>query len=296
MLELQLSKGDVMTSPKHHVGPWHVTYPEQLRTDVSSAAKAWEAFCTLSPQTQDLFKATNFFDGVGFERKTGDGSAESHESHDFKLNFDINQAGLDELRSIARLIDGNEGLIAKRFINCAATLVDSAQPAIQEAGDHIATLASMPKFNDLAGRSAPNAFFRFLYYPKGAAPNSTIGEPHADNSGFTLHLFEDTGGCEYLDEDKKTWHPMPVADGQATAFASMQTQLETNGAVDALWHRIMANETTADHGRTAMVCFVALDGVAKYDRKTHGRLQEWESGSTYGKDPGVFSEYFVKAA
>lgn len=296
MLELQLSKGDVMTSPEHHVGPWHVTYPEQLRTNVNNAAEAWEAFCELSEQTQNLFMATNFFDGVGFERKTGDGSAESHESHDFKLNFDINKTGLDELRSIATLIDGNEGRIAKRFIDCATTLVDSAQPALQEAGNHIATLANMPEFSTLAKDSAETATYRFLRYPKGAAVNSTIGESHADNSGFTLHLFEDTGGCEHLDEDKQTWHPMPVADGQATAFASMQTQEKTKGEVDALWHRIQANETTANFGRTAMVCFVALKDVAKYDRKTHGRLQTWEPGSTYGQDPEEFSKYFVKAA
>jgi len=281
-----------MKNPEHFVGSWHVKYPEKLSRIVKDSTEAWQSFCLLDEIVQDLFKTSNNFNGTGFERKVGDGSEASAFSSDNKLNFDITSSGIDSLLTITASIPGKNGEIAQNFIHSAAKLVSEAQSAIQEVGALVEKQSGVKSFKNLAATSGPNAFFRFLYYPKGVALHSTIGEPHPDNSGFTLHLYESTDGCEWLDENKRTWHPLPVEKGYATAFPSMQTQLVTNGEVDALWHRIVANETTVAVGRIAIVCFVSLEGAAQYDKNKHGRLQEFTLGDTYQKEPAEFARLF----
>lgn len=282
-----------MSNPEHFVGPWHVEYPENLKKDVEKASEAWVAFTKLESSVQDAFTAENHFDGFGFERKIGDGSEKSAHSNDIKLNFDFTKRGIATLDQVAASIPGGDGEIVRNFIKSGSSLIDSAQSAIAEVGGLIEEQSGHVGFKALAEASGPNAFFRFLYYPAGVDVNSVVGEPHPDNSGFTLHLGESTNGCEWLDADGATWHDMPVYEGQATAFASMQTQLTTNGEVDALWHRIIANETTHEFGRVAVVCFVALNDTPKYDRARHGRLQDFHPGETYGETPKLFRNRFT---
>jgi len=73
----------------------------------------------------------------------------------------------------------------------------------------------------------------------------------------------------------------------------MQTQLYSNGELNGLCHRIIANETTKRFGRYAIVCFVPLDGVPTYDRRSHGRLQEMTPGFNYQMPPSQFADLFT---
>lgn len=285
-----------MSNPEHFVGPWQVTYPEALNKKVTEAVESFEAFVALDPAIQDVFATSDRFNGYGFERKTGDASEASGGSHDIKINFDTTLSGIESLDTAAQSIEGPAGATARDFIDAIRTLATHAQPAIVEVGELIERQSGVEGFKQRAETSAPDAFFRFLHYPAGVEADSVVGEPHPDNSGFTLHLYESTDGCEWLDRDDETWHAMPVDEGSATAFASMQTQLVTGGEVDALWHRIVANETTVAFGRIAVVCFVALSDTPKYDRQSHGRLQEFPTGSTYSMAPEKFDELFVKNA
>ncbi|MBN9397707.1 hypothetical protein BGO18_04060 [Candidatus Saccharibacteria bacterium 47-87] len=284
-----------MSNPEHYVGPWQVKYPNELQEKVKEAVEGFEEFLTLEPDAQDVFTISDRFNGFGVERKMGDGSDASGGSHDVKLNFDTTRAGIESLEAAANSIKGADGKIAQGFIKSIASLAEYAHTAISEVGAVIEERSGTIGFRELAKASAGDAYFRFLHYPAGVAVDSIVGEPHPDNSGFTLHLYESTDGCEWLDSDGKTWHPMPVNEGYATTFASMQTQLVTGGEIDALWHRIIANETTHTVGRIAVVCFVSLKDTPKYDRKSHGRLQEFETGSTYGLDPEQFNNLFVKS-
>lgn len=284
-----------MSNPEHYVGPWQVKYPDELQAKVKEAVEGFEEFLTLDPDTQDVFTISDRFNGFGVERKMGDGSDASGGSHDVKLNFDTTRAGIESLEAAANSIKGANGKIAQGFIKSIASLAEYAQTAISDVGALIEKRSGAQGFHTLAKESASDAYFRFLHYPADVPVGSIVGEPHPDNSGFTLHLYESTDGCEWLDGDKTTWHPMPVNEGYATSFASMQTQLVTGGEIDALWHRIVANEATHTVGRIAVVCFVSLKDTPKYDRKSHGRLQAFETGSTYGLHPEQFNNLFVNS-
>lgn len=163
---------------------------------------------------------------------------------------------------------------------------------IQEFGNRIENEHNTSGFSQLAKISAPNAFFRFLHYPGGRGEGDIIAEPHVDHSGFTFHLFETTDGCERLTLDGKGWVSLPVADGQAAAFASMQTQLVSGGEIKGLTHRVIANKTSAKGGRYAIVCFIALANIPMYDREIHGRLQEMTPGFNYNMSQEDFRKLF----
>lgn len=282
-------------SQKHETGIWNVQYPSNLRAAVQATAEQWTQFCELSDEAQDVFTAASYFNGVGFERKAGTGTENSRFSNDRKLNFDITQQGSANLYEKANTIPNpREREIAHAYLDAATNLTRQASSAIEAFGATIEQEYSVSGFRVLATQSAPNAFFRCLYYPPTTSDGEIIGEPHVDNSGFTLHLYESTSGCEALSRDKETWYPMPVAEGSALAFPSMQTQLFSHGEIDGLCHRIVSNKTTMNVGRYAIVCFVPLSGVAQYDRARHGRLQEKTPGFNYWMEDEEFAELFVQ--
>ncbi|MFZ1301622.1 MAG: 2OG-Fe(II) oxygenase family protein [Candidatus Microsaccharimonas sp.] len=267
-------------------GVTHLTYPDELKKTVLLAASAWESFCALSLQTKNIFTSSNTFNGVGYEMKIG-----TTESKDQKENFDFTAAGASELLTKAIENQDNNNS-AVNFINSATQLVDQATPVIKQFGHTIETEFGISGFEDLAVRSAPNAFFRFLHYPSNdLSTGSIIAEPHSDHSGFTLHLLESTDGCERLSFDKKRWEPLPVAKDQAVAFNGMQTQYLANEAY-ALSHRVIANETTRKFGRFAIVCFVPLKGIPTHNRTKNGRLQDKAPGFNYGMPSQEFAKLF----
>ncbi len=279
---------------RHETGMLTIDYPKALQEAVYSTAEEWQKFCLLDEGVQDIFTASSMFNGVGFERKVGTGELNSRLSHDKKLNFDITQQSVDALEAKVLQVDSRvDRKIADSFIQSASALTHLASTAIENYGEKIEATYTIDGFHELAAKSAPNAFFRTIYYPPTKDVGEIIGEPHVDNSGFTLHLFESTDGCEALASDRQSWYPMPVSQESALAFPSMQTQLQTGGEIDGLCHRIIANETTQKIGRYAIVCFVPLNGVSTYDRKRHGRLQEKSPGFNYRMPAEEFGDLFV---
>lgn len=261
-----------------------VTYPPELRKNVQEVAEAWQAFCALPPETKLLFAATDHQSGVGYESKDGSGK-----NADTKENFDYALKGRDDLRAILSEVDNQ---IAHDFIAAIEALGTLAQPMIKEFGIRMEQEHGIIGFESLSEQSAPSAFLRFLHYPGERNPHAVIAEPHVDHSGFTFHLYETTDGCERLAFDTNRWISLPVAEGQAAAFASMQTQLVSGGEIKGLCHRVVANETSAKVGRYAIVCFIALANIPAYDRKTHGRLQEMTPGFNYTMPPDEFRKLF----
>lgn len=270
-----------------------VEYPADIRESVNVAAALWEQFCQLPEDIRQAFAAQDKQWTVGYEAKDGSGN-----KGDRKENFDFSISGLDHLREVA-LATGNETALA--FIDAIAELSEKMVPMIESFGEHVERDYAVTGFGDVARRSAPSAFFRFLHYPASGIVNEEIAAAHVDHSGFTFHLSESTDGCYRLTAGGE-WLPIPVEEGQAVAFASMQTQLVSNGELKAMWHEVRSNEESAKVGRYAIVCFVALGGVPSYNRKEYGRLQEWEAGSTYaygangkqGNSPQDFAKFFVK--
>lgn len=242
-----------------------VPYPEDVAQAVAEAALLWQAFCALPDGIKQAFAAMDPQLTVGYEAKDGSG-----ESADRKENFDFSMRGANELQSVLDRVDDDT---ARRFIEATQKLQQLMLPMIESFGVQVETEYDVENFADLARRSAPDAFFRFLHYPAGGAVGDEIAELHTDHSGFTFHLFETTDGCLRLTPDGKM-EPLPVAEGQAAAFSSMQLQLVSGGDLKAMAHEVIANEDCVRLGRYAIVCFVALAKVPVYDRKGNGRLQD----------------------
>lgn len=263
-----------------------VDYSSQLRESVEAAALSWQDFCALPSDVKQQFGGADKQWTVGYESKDGSGP-----NGDRKENFDFSVAAVATLRQV---LEGVDEPAARQFLASVETLGEQAVPMIEAFGRELEADYGVDGFGDLAKKSAGSAFFRFLHYPSGQAVGGTIAEPHVDHSGFTFHLFETTDGCERLTRSGE-WELLPVADGQAATFASMQTQLVTRGEIKALPHRVVANETSARMGRFAIVCFVALADTPSYDRKTHGRLQEMTPGFNYAMPYDEFKTLFKQS-
>lgn len=262
-----------------------VEYPDELHTSVERTAEMWKQFCGLSSEIKEIFAADDPQITIGYESKDGTGS---HGDKKENFDFSFSQRGVKCLEDMIQQADNNT---TRRFIVAVRKLQQRMVSTIEAFGERVESKYGVDGFADIAHRSAPNAFFRFLHYPSGAMIGDTIAEPHVDHSGFTFHLYETIEGCERLTRDGR-WESLPVVDGQAVAFASMQTQLVSGGEIKAMAHRVVANKKSADFGRYAIVCFVALDRVPAYDRKTHGRLQEKESGFNYTMPFDEFRQLF----
>lgn len=262
-----------------------VDYPEAVRRSVDEAAQQWQKFCALPAEVKDVFAAEDAHVTIGYESKDGGGN-----QGDRKENFDFSFSPQGE-EFLGRAVERTGNSTAARFVAAARKLQQQMIPMIEAFGERVEDGYGVDGFADIARRSAPNAFFRFLHYPSGAEVGETIAQPHTDHSGFTFHLSETTGGCERLTPEGK-WESLPVGEGQAAAFASMQTQLVSEGEIKAMTHRVMANEESARIGRHAIVCFVSLADTPGYDRKTYGRLQEKEPGFNYDMPHDEFRQLF----
>ncbi|MDB5176413.1 MAG: hypothetical protein JWN75_81 [Candidatus Saccharibacteria bacterium] len=256
-----------------------ITYPEDLRTKVLYAAALWNDFCQLPLSTKQMLATNDTQSGIGYESKDKEGA-----STDRKENFDFNLSGSQELQNKVTEINDNT---VSTFVKTIQELQSGLLPIIQQFGKDV----DDELFETIAIKSADNAFFRFLHYPAGAGVGELIAEPHVDHSGFTFHLFETTEGCEMLDQNNE-WRPLPVNHDQLAAFGGMQTQLVTEGKIKGLSHRVRANETSSTEGRFAIVCFVALKGIKKYNKKSYGRLQEMEPGFNYHMQRDEFEKLF----
>lgn len=258
-------------------------YSAKLREAVEQAAVAWREFVALPDETKDALAMQDAQFGVGYERKfTGE-----RESADRKENFDVTRQGIEAIRNSAPEQ-------AARLLETSAGLLELLEPEIATFGEFIEQAHGIDGMAKTARASIAYCYVRYLHYP--AAPEGTmIGEPHTDHSGYTFHLYESTGGCERLTLDRGAWLPMPVEPGKMAAFGGMQLQLASQGRLTALCHKITANRDTAQHGRIAVVCFVKLENVPAYDRKTHGRLQEKPAGFNYHIPMDDFRQMFRNA-
>jgi isopenicillin N synthase-like dioxygenase len=260
-----------------------VTYPADLRRAVERAIASWRNFCALPDTAKQEFPYSNNADGVGYELKEGVGNKADH-----KENFDVTVGGKDWLeRNAART--GNAS--ASEFMENAAGLVNIMKPIILDfahATEKAFGVTGLAAETD----NSENAFFvRFIHYFGDRMADDETATAHADQSGFTLHLFESATGLQCMTFDKK-WIDMPVSAGETVIIPAMQLQLRSHGALTALCHRVVATKETARVGRYSAVCFVQLKGTPKYDKERCGRLQEKEAGFNYGMPHAEFAKLF----
>ncbi len=266
-----------------------VTYPPTLRTAVSDAVVSWKAFCALPLEVKAQLPYSNNTAGVGYEMKDGSGP-----KGDRKENFDVALGGREWL--LKNVVKQDNSSVLK-FINDAISLVTVIKPLIVEFAREVEKEFGLEGFQEEVAGSEDSYFIRFIHNFEGAISGEVITSAHPDQSGFTPHLFESHPGlqCMSLDESLPTeerWIDMPVSQGQTVIIPSMQMQLRSGGELKALCHRVVANGVTAKEGRYSAVCFVQLKNTPKYDKATHGRLQEKVEGFNYKMLHDKFAKLF----
>lgn len=260
-------------------------YPFIIKLAVSQAAELWKFFCALPLEIKQGLPYSNDSDGVGYEFKDGSGP-----KGDTKENFDITIAGHDWLQAnIESMIDNP---VATLFLEKATNLVKIIKPLILEFAAQAEKEFDLENFTDEVDKSEHKFFIRFIHYPSEREIGKETATAHTDQSGFTLHLFESVPGLECLTFDKD-WIPMPVSNGNTVIIPAMQLQLKSLGKLKALCHRVTATKQSVDSGRYSAVCFVQLSRTPKYDKKTHGRLQEKPPGFNYNMSHDEFSKLFM---
>ena len=257
-------------------------YSLELQHSVAAAADAWRQFIALPDAEKHLYDAADTQSSIGYEQKLSG----ERGSNDHKENFDYAAGSYDEFA------DTTHSAVTQVFLGAAANLAALLRDEITAFGAEIEKEAGIEGMASLAARSRDNYFLRFLHYPPSPA-GAVIGEAHTDHSGFTFHLYESTDGCRALSPGSRKWHPLPVSDSEMVAFAGMQLQLASHGRIKALCHDIRANQVASQQGRIAIVCFTALADVARYDRNTHGRLQEKTPGFNYDMSHSEFTKLFT---
>jgi len=262
-----------------------LSYPTNLRSSVSKTIESWKKFCSLPIETKKGLPYSNSAYGVGYELKDGSGN-----KGDRKENFDVTIAGSAWLEKHAKNI---KNPIAFEFIENATALVTVLKPIVLNFARQSQEAFNIKGFVDEVEQSEDAFFVRFIHYFGNREIAEETATAHADQSGFTLHLFESAHGLQCLSYDGK-WIEMPVSDGETVIIPAIQMQLRSKNELKALCHRVVANQETSEAGRYSAVCFVQLKNTPKYDKETHGRLQEKKPGFNYDLSHEEFSKLFKK--
>jgi isopenicillin N synthase-like dioxygenase len=260
-----------------------VQYPSDLRQSVDRTVASWKKFCALSTITKKSLPYSNNADGVGYELKEGVGK-----NADRKENFDLTTASKSWLERNASVIKDPAALA---FVQDATNLVSVMKPTIQQFARDCEKAFGLTGFAKEVEASEGGFFVRLIHYFGDRNVGEETASAHADQSCFTLHLFESDPGLQCLPYGG-SWIDMPVSHGETVIIPAMQMQLRSQGELRALAHRVVAVPGTAEHGRYSAVCFIQLKGFPKYDKDTHGRLQEKVPGFNYSMPIAEFKSLF----
>ena len=262
-----------------------VPYPLDLRQSVERAVESWKNFCALPESTRAKFPYNNSESmGVGYELKKTLGA-----NLDVKEDFHFTQ-GLERWIAGAAKEIGNP--VVTRFIEDVKSLAHVMEPLVLQFARDIESTFGLKEFAEEIKDSEDVWFVRFLHYFGGRKAGDEIATPHADKSGFTLHLYESDPGLQYLDF-KKSWQEMPVSKGETVIIPGMRLQYRSQNQLKAIYHRVIATESTATHGRFSAVVFIHPKRTPAYNKQKSGRLQEFQPGFNYEMPFEEFSKLFT---
>lgn len=259
------------------------TYSDALRTAIERATQSWQAFCELPESEKVKVGYSSASAGVGYEYKKGGGYRT-----DRKENFDITRGGLEWLHAQLEHVDNNA---VRQFVTDASAVIKLLNPIAHDFASSVEEVFGISDFTSEVDASNASFFVRFIHYFGDRIPGEETATAHVDQSGFTFHLFETDPGLQLLNKDLE-WCDMPVPTSMTVIIPAMQMQLRSQDTIKALPHRVVATEQTARQGRFSAVCFVQLAETPKYDKETHGRLQEKEAGFNYTLPFGEFKNMF----
>ncbi len=262
------------------------TYTSIGASAIHEAIDYWKQFCNLGMEDK-LRLAYEHLDGlgIGYEYKPGIGG-----TFDRKENFHVNMNGMDRLRTLLQEYPQDD--VQRSLILATNSLVDAIAPLAVEYANAIEMRCGITGLVSEVLSGISRWLFRYLHYFEGHTVGDEIASAHADKSGFTIYLYESTSGVEWLDASLQ-WKGASGPIIGYTVMPGMQLQYRTQGVIKAMYHRVVADEYIARHGRYAMVCFIPLMNTPKYDKVRAGRLQDALVGFNYSMPFEKFAELFV---
>ncbi len=264
----------------------NVDYPQEPRLAVENAVASWMKFCTLPSNIKNRFGFVECHaDGTGYEFKEEKGSRK-----DLKENFQITLADFDRLQKIANEVKDPEAI---HFIECAHELIQLIEPVVLHFAQSVEETFGVQGMKEEVLKSKHLWIFRYLHYFSDRPSGEEIAAAHIDKAAFTLHLYESHTGLQYLNKNTRKWSEMPVLPGQTVVIPAMQLQLESEGELKALYHRVIATQETTKTGRYSMVCFIPMLRTRLYNKNARGRTQNYDPGFNYDISHAEFSELFM---
>jgi len=267
-------------------GYMRIPYPSDVRIALQRAVDSWERFCALDAkikQSVPYMRRDQL--GVGYECKL-----ESGKGKDRKENLHVMIAMMQEFEAIARHLDLAPLHELLRDAHMLIGALSAPMLALARELEHHYKLHGLER--EML-RSRPEWMVRFIHYFGDQEAGSEIASAHADKSGLTSHLYESDHGFEYLDH-RGRWRRLAFNRASMMLLPDMQMQYRSKGELKALWHRVVATEQTAKHGRVSIVCFMSLLATPVVDKSRIGRLQDMSPGFNYEMPFAEFAKLFVK--
>jgi isopenicillin N synthase-like dioxygenase len=262
-----------------------VSCPVDLREAVVRAVESWKVFCSLPENARRQFPYNSSAGmGVGYELKQTSGA-----NLDVKEDFHF---ALGSEGWITGIAEEMKNPVVSRFVDDARSLAHAMEPLVLDFAQDLERRFALEGLAQEVADSEGSWFVRFLHYFGNRREGDEIATPHADKSGFTLHLYESDPGLQYLDF-KKNWQEMPVSAAETAIIPGMRLQYRSRGQLKAMFHRVVATKETAVRGRFSAVCFVHLNHTPAYDKQKSGRLQEFQPGFNYEMPFEEFSKLFI---
>lgn len=254
-------------------------YPPELRGCVQKAIESWQRFCELPESQKLLLAGGDRINDFGYMRRRDKGATAD--------NKELFHALKKEMPSLATKAAAIEDERAVKFIHAVDQLIMVIEPVVVSFAALTERHYGLAGFEEAVRTSTDRWVFRYIHY----LPGETLANAHADRGGFTLHLYENAPGGEYLDFNKN-WQPWPVSEEQTIIFPSMVLQHLSKGELKALWHRVVSTEETRAVGRFSMVAFIDFHHTHRFDDSTK-RLQDFEQGFNYDMPFTEFEKLFV---
>lgn len=251
----------------------NISYPPELRTLVLQAQEEWKAFCGLP---LDLKKQLSYENFGGYFYNDDPEQADVKENLHFSLYY--KQKFLDYIDTIS---DSSHKQVVSQFTETLERVMIESQKIINDFIVQVEQELGQTGLAESLLKTRDRFVIRFLHYLPRDSETEVSAMPHCDIGGFTLHLFQDFPGLQYLDNEKE-WQDIKLNETYTSIFPGIQMQHRTHGQVEATCHRVAVNKDTAQRGRYSAVIFNNWSDYPTWDKDKQGRLAEKESGFNYG--------------
>jgi isopenicillin N synthase-like dioxygenase len=274
-------------------GQGRTPYPPHVQRILGKVMASWQAFCRMPLDYKSMLTYQDEDSGdTGYEFKSKTGS-----TTDYKENFHVSLGGKERLIQLAETVHTTCSRAAPRdLLRNAQELLTYLDWTVQEIAFSLETTYDLPGLMDEVMAGQDEWVLRLLHYFGGQPIGSVSAAPHADKSGFTLHLFESAPGLEYLGrENPDDWRPMPVTTKETVVIPGLQMQLRSRNRLYATCHRVVVTSEAKDpmmNGRYSAVCFIPLPRTPAFNKRSVGRTQDLVPGFNYAISHEEFAELF----